>query len=291
MASLRSLDNTLFIADIMETLAVPILNDKSSKRDWIEPDDVPRPIVAYGVEANTFGDFELAPHRHAKGQILLVQRGALLVQVDGGLWIVPPRSAIWIPGDALHAIKVAGAFEGYGAFIAQDFGLQLPIKCCAVVVTPLLRELMIRSAGLPFLYEEGGSIDRMLAVLLDELAMARIEDLHLPMPSDWRLRRILDLMMASPTYRRTLDGWAKEVGLSSRTLERRMSRETGMSFGRWRQQFAVITAVKWMSEGASIQQVASDLGYDSVPSFVTMFRKTLGASPGRYMAERHRGRS
>ena len=36
---------------------------------------------------------------------------------------------------------------------------------------------------------------------------------------------------------------------------------------------------------------AADLGYESAPSFVTMFRKALGASPGRYMAERHPGRA
>jgi AraC-like DNA-binding protein len=33
--------------------------------------------------------------------------------------------------------------------------------------------------------------------------------------------------------------------------------------------------------------VANDLGYESIPSFVTMFRKAIGVSPGRYMAERH----
>ncbi|MFT2588534.1 helix-turn-helix domain-containing protein [Escherichia coli] len=49
-------------------------------------------------------------------------------------------------------------------------------------------------------------------------------------------------------------------------------------------------AVKWLAGGASIQQVAADLGYESVPSFVTMFRKALGTSPGRYMAERHASR-
>jgi AraC-like DNA-binding protein len=69
-----------------------------------------------------------------------------------------------------------------------------------------------------------------------------------------------------------------------------ISRETGMSFGRWRQQLGVMLAVQWLAGGASIQQVAADLGYESVPSFVTMFRKTLGTSPGRYMAERYSGR-
>ena len=49
-------------------------------------------------------------------------------------------------------------------------------------------------------------------------------------------------------------------------------------------------AVKWLASGASIQQVAADLGYESMPGFVTMFRKALGTSPDRYMAERHAGR-
>jgi AraC-like DNA-binding protein len=63
-----------------------------------------------------------------------------------------------------------------------------------------------------------------------------------------------------------------------------------MSFGRWRQQLSVVLAVKWLAAGASIQQVVADLGCESVPSFVTMFRKALGTSPGRYMAERLAGR-
>ncbi|MGF7205225.1 helix-turn-helix domain-containing protein [Sphingobium olei] len=77
--------------------------------------------------------------------------------------------------------------------------------------------------------------------------------------------------------------------MSARSLERLISRETGMSFGRWRQQLAVILAVQWLVGGASIQQVAADLGYESMPSFVSMFRKALGTSPGRYMTERHFG--
>jgi len=127
-------------------------------------------------------------------------------------------------------------------------------------------------------------------VHLDELAAAQVEDLHSPMPTHARLRRIVDLIMASPADRGTTDVWAKQAGLSDGTLARLIGRETGMSFGRWREQLGVVLAVKWLAAGASIQQVADDLGYESVPSFVTMFRKALGTSPGRYMAERHSGR-
>lgn len=270
---------------------MPILTDTSGASDWIEPDEVARPVVAYGMASNKIGTFELDMHCHAKGQIMLVQRGALSCRVKGGLWIVPPRSAVWIPGGALHAVKATGALEGYSAFVAADIiGAGLPRRCCTVSVTPLLRELLYRAARLPLLYDEAGANSRLIAVLLDEIATAEVEDLHLPMPTDPRLRTLVDLMMAAPAERGSLEGWAKRVGLSARTLERLISRETGMSFGRWRQQLGVMLAVQWLAGGASIQQVAADLGYESVPSFVTMFRKTLGTSPGRYMAERHSGR-
>ena len=76
------------------------------------------------------------------------------------------------------------------------------------------------------------------------------------------------------------------MGLSERTLSRLLTHETGMSFGRWRQQLHVMLAVKWLGTGSSVQQVADGLGYESAGSFVTMFRRLLGTSPGRYVAER-----
>ncbi|MBP2303001.1 AraC family transcriptional regulator [Azospirillum picis] len=268
---------------------MPLLTDLSNEDDWVEPDDVPRLVVTYGFASDTFGDFELEPHRHMKGQILLVQRGALTCEVAGGLWVVPPRSALWIPSGTLHAIRMTGALEGYGAFITSDADPRLRPTCCAVTVTPLLRELLRRAATLPLLYEEGGANSRLLAVLLDELTAAKVDDLHLPMPSDPRLRMIFDRMMAVPADRGSLHGWAAGAGMSARSLERLVARETGMSLGRWRQQLNVVLAVTWLAGGSTIQQVAADLGYESVPSFVTMFRKALGTSPRRYMAERYGG--
>ena len=269
---------------------MPIMNAFADPSGWIEPDDVPRPVVTFGIVTTELEGLELDFHRHAKGQIMFVQRGALSCEVEGGLWIVPPRSAIWIPGGALHAIRVTGALEGYNAFVAAEMSRGLPDSCCAVSVTPLLRELLTRAASLPALYEESAVNARLTGVLLDELAAAQAEDLHLPMPADPRLRRIAGEMLEAPSVRGTLQSWAKRAGMSARTLERLIGRETGMSFGRWRQQLGVVLAVKWLAGGASIQTVAADLGYESVPSFVTMFRKALGTSPGRYMAERHSGR-
>lgn len=264
---------------------MPILSYPHKENEWIEPDDISRPVVTFGIVSD-ITKLELDAHYHRKGQILLVQRGALSCEMDGGLWIVPPRRAVWIPGGTLHAINATGVMEGYCAFVDPGADVRLPKQSCAISVTPLLRELLIRAAHLPAFYEEGGKESRLMIVLLDEFLAAENDDLHLPMPQDPRLRRIVDRMMTSPDYRGTLKFWAKEVAMSTRSLERLTIRETGMSFGRWRQQLAIMLAVKKLAEGFSIQKVASGLGYESVPSFVTMFRKMLGVSPGRYMAAR-----
>jgi AraC-like DNA-binding protein len=270
---------------------MPILSAlPPTEADWINPDDVCRAVVTFGVAMAAVGRFELDVHRHKKGQLMLSQRGALSCEVEGGLWIVPPGSAIWIPGGALHAIKATGTLEGCNAFVDADAAARLPKACCTLSVTPLLRELLIRSASLPALYAEGSAESHLVTLLLDEIAAAPIEDLHLPMPADPRLRKIANMMIADPAERGTMELWAGRAGMSERTFVRRLSEETGMSFGRWRQQLSVVLAVKGLSRGDSIQQVAAGLGYESVSSFVTMFRKALGTSPGRYRAEKCAGR-
>lgn len=266
---------------------MPTLSKLNSDQ-WTDPDSVDRPVVAYWAKMTGLDQVERNPHTHKKGTIIFVERGALSCEVAGGLWIVPPQSAIWIPGDTVHAIK-ASRIEGYTGFISPEAARHLPQTCCALSVKPLLRELLIRSAGLPLHYEQAGAAARLVAVLLDEIAAAQVENLHLPMPADRRLRKLLELLISTPSDRGTMDAWAKRAGMSGRTLARTIERETGMSFGRWRQQLAIVLAVKSMAGGKSIQQVASDLGYESVPSFITMFRKAVGVPPARYMAERHPG--
>jgi AraC-like DNA-binding protein len=268
---------------------MPVVTIPLPATERFDGDAVQRPIVTLGLTMPEADTIEIDFHRHRKGQFLLVQRGALSCEVEGGLWIVPPRSAIWIPHGALHAIKATGVLEGYNAFVAPDLGGHLPASCCTVSVKPLLRELLIRSASLPAWYDEGGVESRLVAVLLDEIAAAQIEDLHLPMPSDRRLRDMVEQMIDAPAERETMQAWAQRAGLSERTMARRIAAETGMGFARWRRQLNVMLAVKWLAGGASIQTVANDLGYDSIPSFTTMFRKATGVPPGRYMAERHSG--
>ncbi len=73
------------------------------------------------------------------------------------------------------------------------------------------------------------------------------------------------------------------MDISPRTLSRVVSRETGMSFGRWRRQLHIMLALQWMAKGATIPAVTAGLGYEPASNFVVMFRRVLGETPGRYL--------
>ena len=116
------------------------------------------------------------------------------------------------------------------------------------------------------------------------MATAPTENFRLPIPSDPRLRALAEAMIANPAASSTVAQWAAGVGMSERTLNRRLSSEIGMGFGRWRRQIHILLALRWLASGRSVQSVGLDLGYESTSSFVSMFRKAVGQPPGRYLA-------
>ncbi|WP_437575900.1 AraC family transcriptional regulator [Sorangium sp. So ce887] len=246
---------------------------------------VARPANAIGLSMAS-GALESEPHAHRESQLMYLVRGELICEASSALWIVPPQSALWIPASLTHRIRARAPLEGYCVFVEPGAAPNLPPDCCAVSVTPLFRELLLRLATRPALYDLDGPDARLVSVLLDELATVSIEKHRLPMPTDPRLRRLVDAMTADPANRATTKTWAQRIGVGERTLNRLLVEETGLSFGRWRQQLHIILAIQKLSRGATVQSVALDLGYESASSFVTMFRKALGMSPARYMASR-----
>ncbi len=102
---------------------------------------------------------------------------------------------------------------------------------------------------------------------------------------DKRLAAICAGIREDPALDRTLEEWAAQAGASSRTLARLFHRETGMSFGAWRQQARLLEALGRLALGQKVTTVALDLGYASPSAFTSMFRRALGQVPTRYFLE------
>lgn len=273
---------------------MPFFSPEQSQADLdgaelFAPEAIPRAVVALGSEMATRG-MEMGTHAHRKAQLVLTLRGMVRCEVQGSVWIVPPRCAVWIPGHVPHSVTVSGEVELYCLFIDTEAAADMPAQCCTVSVSPMLEQLVLHAATMPTLYDPEGADGRIAAVLLDQLALAPIEKLNFPMPSDTRLRRIAAALMANPGDRATVAEWGRRMAMAPRTLTRTLQRETGMSFGRWRQQLHILVALQRLDQGASVHSVALDLGYEGASAFVTMFRKAMGKPPARYLAERRLAR-
>lgn len=252
-------------------------------------EDIPRAIVAFGGETVTRG-LEMASHTHCKAQLVLTLRGVVRCEAGLSVWIVPPRCAVWIPGDVPHSVSVAGEVELYCLLIDAPAAAGLPEHCCTLSISPLLEQLLLHATRMPAHYDIDGPDGRIATVLLEQLALAPVERLNLPMPTDPHLRRLAATLMDDPSDRATIAEWGRRLALSPRTLTRRLRRETGMSFGRWRKQLHILVALQRLDQGSTVQAVALDLGYEGASAFITMFRKAMGKPPARYLAERRNTR-
>lgn len=249
-----------------------------------ELDGTSRPVFGLITEATFVG--ETAPHRHRKAQLMYVISGVLTVQAAGGIWTVPPHCALWIPSGVPHAGRMAGHIKIASLYMEPALTAPIDRDCGILFVQPFLRELILRFDSDTSLADMDREREaRLISVLLDELMAAPLEPIHLPMPNDRRLRRLTDSMIENPGLRFTIDEWGARVGASNRTLSRLFQRETGMSFIRWRQQLHIGLALQRLAHGELVTNIASDLGYESVSAFISLFRRMLGTTPARYFGE------
>lgn len=246
----------------------------------LDVDDVRAPVIAVRVDV-TETKAEVADHRHRKGQLVFALGGGVTCRVPSGLWMVPPHSAVWVPGGMEHS-NIATANARIFFVYIEPAAADLPERCCTLSISPLLRELIVELSDRG--QDDDARGELLTKVLLTELPRMPAQQLHLPISSEPRLRRIAAALAEDPADRSTLATWADRVALSESSLARLVVKETGLTFGRWRQQLHLIVAIRELASGASVQRVSADLGYESVTAFITMFKKALGKPPAKYLS-------
>jgi len=224
--------------------------------------------------------FVIAPHRHEWHQLVYARVGAMTVQAGRSSWMTPPGKAVFVPAGQLHSIRMWGNVAIRSLYFPAS--LQLAYNdCCVLSVTPLLRELILRVIELGSLDSRVASDGILLNILLDELQRTPIEPLMLPLPADPRALAVARHVLASPAGAETLDDLAHLYGSARRTLERLFSRETGFSFGLWRQKARMLDSLRLLAEGSSVTEVSLETGYTSVSAFIAAFRETFGRTPAK----------
>jgi AraC-like DNA-binding protein len=238
-------------------------------------------IRSFGV---TFYDGQTAsPPLHEQSewhQLIYATRGVMTVYTGKSAWVVPPHRAVWIPAGFRYRLQMSGEVALRLLYVRRQTSR---LRTCSVVnVTPLLRELIIRTNLIGALDAGVPEQKRLIGVILDELKLLTVVPLQLPLPQDARAVRFAELVAADPGRQSPITGMLRQCGASRRTLERLFREETSMSLGQWLRRQKLLHALRLLAAGEEVNTIALELGYNSASAFIAMFRRELGQTPKRY---------
>lgn len=227
-------------------------------------------------------DWFIAPHSHEKHQLLYAIEGVMVVHTTSSQWTVPPNRGLWMPCGQIHSVRCVGHVKMRSVFVRPDAIADLPTETKAVSISALLSELIKVAVDLQHPYAPNTRTARVMQLILDELTLLPTLPLHLPQPADQRIRKICITLQGDPADGSTLSDWSARLGLDEKTIQRLFRKETGITFGQWRQQVRLLQAVERMAGGEKIIDVALGLGYESPSAFTNMFRKQFGKTPSKF---------
>jgi AraC-like DNA-binding protein/mannose-6-phosphate isomerase-like protein (cupin superfamily) len=228
----------------------------------------------------------LDTHMHREAQLVYAARGTMQVTTPKGRWLVPPDRAVWVPARLEHSIDVLADIDMRTlyfdlAWLKREQRSESLDSEFVVRVSRLLHETILA------LFDVRNDPDRNeLLVRLAMLELHHAEDsaTFIPLPHEPRCRRAADIVLGDPTVSHEIATLAREVGTSARTRSRLFSSQTQLSFKSWCQRARIAAAIERLSteDNVSVKQLASDLGYASMPAFSYAFRQVTGKTPTEF---------
>ena len=228
----------------------------------------------------------LETHFHREAQLVYAARGTMQVTTPKGRWLVPPDRAVWVPARLGHSIDVLADIDMRTLYfdvrwLAQEQRSANLDAEFVVRVSRLLHEAILA------LFDGRNSPERtdiLIRLALLELHEAEDSATFIPLPHEPRCRRAAAIVLGDPTGSHEIETLARTVGTSARTLSRLFAAETQLSFKSWCQRARIAAAIEKLATetNVSVKQLASDLGYASVPAFSHAFRQVTGKTPTEF---------
>jgi AraC-like DNA-binding protein len=214
--------------------------------------------------------------------LLSLDSGSVAMEARDASWLLLPGRILWIPPQHVHSLTSQGAIGGWSLYLPVGQSIYFPQKPLIVRRSSLVEQLVMRIARGREFNLAPEVLGRLLAVLADEMVTSPSDGAYLPLPRDPRLMKVINKLRQHPATQYHLDYWAKEIGMSKRSLTRAFERQTGFSLGQWVQNFRVSLAAEQLAAGHDITAAALSCGYLSISAFIKVFHSIMGMTPARY---------
>ena len=223
-------------------------------------------------------------HTHDLHQLEYAFEGVVEVETDAGHHLLPPQQAIWIPAGLPHRTTLRRV-RTVAVFFAPAMVPGTHDRARVLPAAPVVREMIVYGARWPITRSGSDATAdayfQALALVVAELLDHEMP-LHLPTSRDPVITAVMRYTgehLASVTAAEV----GREVGWSERTLRRRFSTATGMTWRRYLLQSRLLRAMALLAEpGPTVLDVATRVGFDSPTAFARSFRSATGQTPSEY---------
>lgn len=222
------------------------------------------------------------PESHDFGQFVYPLAGVIELAVGRSLLTAPPTFGIWLPPGVEHEARTRSDTQYIVVDVPKDLCVYILPREGVLSTTAVARAILDWAGQMGSASKAHDQRGRLIRVLVDELSLGSDLGTHVPLSDDRLLKPILAALQVNPGDRKSLVQWADHVASTERTLARKFRSELGLTFAEWRQKLRVSRALVMLANGATIQKIAHDLGYNSVSAFISMFKRTTSFTPHHF---------
>ncbi|WP_411818598.1 helix-turn-helix domain-containing protein [Hyphococcus sp. DH-69] len=221
-------------------------------------------------------------HSHRRAQLLYASSGVMSVTVSSANYTIPPQRALWIPANVPHEVSCRGHVSLRTLYFNDELAARVEQESFIVEVSDFLKALILELVRLGTTNSYGKRSQLITELLLGELISMPPAPCTVPLPEDFRLRRVCQHILEDPSNKLTLDDLAAIAGMGRRTFSRLFKVQTGVGVAAWWRQVRLMEALSMLSSGERVTTVALAVGYESPSAFTSVFQKTFGMSPSEY---------
>lgn len=223
--------------------------------------------------------FLIPEHAHGSDQLIYAMRGFMEVHSAQSVWLMPPTFALWVPAGTQHSIRMPAAVSMRTLYLRPGVARREDASCAVLSISPLLRELILETVRIGKLHSKNSDHCALRHLTALHIAGANSIPTQIRMPRDPRALGVTTKLLDRLTEAPSLQIVCKEVGVSTRTLQRLFRNEVGVDADSWRQQVRLTRAIEFLVSGKSVKQVAFAVGYSQPSAFVAAFRRVFGKTP------------
>ncbi len=221
-------------------------------------------------------------HSHPTwGELAFLPEGNGVFESSGGTYLANNRQCVWIPPRLNHEFYLLEESLNRTIFVDESIfkGNARFYSMQAIPITPLLRELMLAIDD--WHLNLSLEADRHIGLALWETVLrSEQKTTKILIPHDRRLQKLCAAVISDIDGNISLEEWSKELGMSTKTITRLFVRETRMTFGHWVKLAKMEHARRLLEGGSNVTEAALSCGYSSISSFITVFKKVYGCTPG-----------